>query len=102
MFNAESGHFQGIRHAAAGFLGQVLQDAIGVVMGHQGRVLFPQHDFYAFFQGLLFLDRQHPWHGMCGNLHLGDGDIRQHCVNFVFHDRLYLLFSTHIGRFRTK
>ena len=38
MIPAEAGHLQGIRHEAAGFLGQVLHIPIDVVVGHQNGI----------------------------------------------------------------
>ena len=42
MIPAEAGHFQRIGHAAACFEGQVLNDAVDVIVGHQYRAAFLQ------------------------------------------------------------
>ena len=42
---AEARHVQGIGNVAAGLVRQQLQVRVGVVVGHQHRVLFPQQVF---------------------------------------------------------
>jgi hypothetical protein len=51
---AEARHFQRIGHAAAGFLGQVLQVGVHVVVGHQHRFALLQQACGCGPSGLLF------------------------------------------------
>ena len=55
---AEARHFQGVRDAAAGFLGQCLDHRIGVVMRHQHRILALQLGGYLTAQPRFLLRRK--------------------------------------------
>ena len=87
LLGAETGHLERVGHAAAGLVGQVLQVAVGVVMGREHRVLFAQQLADARLErlgpgrGPLDADR------VGGHLDDRDGDVRQGfsfaCVHIV-------------------
>ena len=59
MVAPEAGHLQGIGHAAAGFVGDVLDVARYVVVRHQHGVAFPQQALDVGAQGLFAGRTQH-------------------------------------------
>ncbi len=90
VITPETRHFQGIRHASAGFLGQILQIGVDIIMRDQYRLLFFQQMLDACFQREFFGWRRRSRHAHPGvrsatgtNIHLRafkfdslDGEIR--------------------------
>ena len=62
MIAAEARHFQRVRHAAAGFLGQVLQIGVNIIMRHQHRSGFLQQLPRAFLENDALLRRRRGRH----------------------------------------
>ena len=55
MLVAKTGHLEGVRNTATGFLGKPLDIGIGVIVSHKHRILLLQSRFYTSLQLGLFL-----------------------------------------------
>ncbi len=66
MVAAKARHFQRIGNAAAGFLGQVLQVGVDVVVRHQHRLLFLEQALDALFQRDAFFGGGRGWRARPG------------------------------------
>lgn len=87
MVAAKTGHFQGVGDDAAGLLGQVLQVAVHIVVGHEHGTLGGQQVFGALLEGLSLAGRERCRHlgpglgGAGGALGVLAGEIEQYLIH---------------------